>query len=193
MRTRLVPLGEQDRSRRGTGLITEGVAILQAATSRAATGVPERDHLLREAARVRQLPRPVSAIRAHRCSLDRRALRSLIVSMRLNLAKIEAALLVSVRAVPALIGTILVNGGQSHAGFSRETDTFADDYRTLTAIAEGRAEAEHDTTQWRRCYPWLATATGENGANDMEGYEFGYGPAFVLDPAQVTAVVGGVS
>ncbi|MEU6788304.1 hypothetical protein ABZ912_54720 [Nonomuraea angiospora] len=52
--------------------------------------------------------------------------------MRLNLAKIEAALLESVRADPALIGTILVNDGQ-------RTDMFADDYRTLTAIAEGRA------------------------------------------------------
>ncbi|MFI7231596.1 hypothetical protein ACIBO5_51090 [Nonomuraea angiospora] len=115
------------------------------------------------------------------------------MSMRLNLAKIEAALLESVRTDPALIGTILVNVGQPHAGFSRETDMFADDYRTLIAIAEGRAEAEHGTTQWRRCYPWLATATGENGANDMQGYEFGYGPAFALDPAQVTAVAQGLA
>ncbi|MFI6742769.1 hypothetical protein ACIBI9_58590 [Nonomuraea sp. NPDC050451] len=115
------------------------------------------------------------------------------MSMRLNLAKIEAALLESVRADPALIGTILVNDGQSHAGFSRETDMFAADYRILTAIAEGRAEAEHATTKWRRCYPWLATATGENGENDIEGYEFGYGPAFVLDPVQVTAVAEGLA
>lgn len=98
---RLVPLGEQDRSRWDTRLITEGVTILQAAlvrdrlgayqaqaaiaalprhvavtaylkerggdlaeaaelyavAARAAGSVPERDHLTREAARVRQIAR----------------------------------------------------------------------------------------------------------------------------------------
>ncbi|WP_157594548.1 hypothetical protein [Streptosporangium amethystogenes] len=114
------------------------------------------------------------------------------MSMRLNLAKIDVELLESVRANPALIGTILFNGGQAPAGFQRETDMFGDDYRTLGAIAEGRAEAEHETAQWRKCCPWLAAATGEDGENDVEGYEFGYGPAFVLDPGQVTAVAQGL-
>ncbi|MFI6796144.1 hypothetical protein [Streptosporangium canum] len=114
------------------------------------------------------------------------------MSMRLKLAKIDVELLESVRANPDLIGTIFFNGGQAPAGFQRETDMFGDDHRTLSALAEARAEAEHETVRWRKCYPWLAAATGENGQNDVEGYEFGYGPAFVLDPGQVTAVAQGL-
>ncbi|MBB4705258.1 hypothetical protein [Sphaerisporangium siamense] len=37
-----------------------------------------------------------------------------------------------------------------------------------------------------------SAAIGEIGENDIEGYEFGYGPAFVLDPAQVAAVAKGL-
>ncbi|MGW4408545.1 hypothetical protein ACWEJ6_31230 [Nonomuraea sp. NPDC004702] len=112
------------------------------------------------------------------------------MSMRLSLAKIEAALLESVRADPALIGAVLE--GRSR-GLPPETDVFADDHRSLTAIAEGRAEAEHGTARWRHCFPWLAAATGEDGANDVAGCEVGYGPPFVLDPGQVAAVARGLA
>ncbi|MFF4190110.1 hypothetical protein [Nonomuraea sp. NPDC001831] len=111
------------------------------------------------------------------------------MSMRLSLAKIEAALLESVRADPGLIGAVLE--GRS-GGLPLETDVFADDHRSRTAIAEGRAEAEHGTARWRRCFPWLAAATGEDGANDVAGCEVGYGPPFVPDPAQVAAVARGL-
>ncbi|MEU0478391.1 hypothetical protein ABZ260_04285 [Streptosporangium sp. NPDC006013] len=75
------------------------------------------------------------------------------MSMRLNLAKIDVELLESVRANPALIGTVLFDGGQTPAGFQRETDMFGDDYRTLDTIAEGRAEAEHGSARWRTRVP----------------------------------------
>ncbi|MEU1721195.1 hypothetical protein [Nonomuraea sp. NPDC005692] len=110
--------------------------------------------------------------------------------MRLNLAKIEAALLESVRADPALVGVVFEGRLR---GLPLETDLFADDHRSLTAIAEGRAEAEHGTARWRQCFPWLAAATGEDGANDMAGCEVGYGPPFALDPAQVAAVSRGLA
>ncbi|YCK39474.1 hypothetical protein ACNF49_37100 [Actinomadura sp. ATCC 39365] len=110
--------------------------------------------------------------------------------MRLSLAKIEAALLESVRADPALVGAVFEGRLR---GLPLETDLFADDHRSLTAIAEGRAEAEHGTARWRQCFPWLAAATGEDGANDMAGCEVGYGPPFALDPAQVAAVARGLA
>lgn len=116
----------------------------------------------------------------------------MIVSMWLKLAKIDVELLESVRANPGLIGTIF-DSGQAPAGFHRGADVFGCDHRILSAVAEARAEAEHETAQWRKCCPWLAAATGENGQNDVEGYEFGYGPAFVLDPGQVTAVAQGLT
>lgn len=116
----------------------------------------------------------------------------MIVSMWLNLAKIDVELLESVRANPDLIGAIFFDDGQAPVGFHHEADAFGDDYRTLDAIAQGRAEAEHESAQWRECYPWLAAATGETGENDVEGYEFDYGPAFVLDPGQVTAIAQGL-
>ncbi|WP_271222301.1 hypothetical protein [Streptosporangium carneum] len=114
------------------------------------------------------------------------------MSMWLNLAKIDVEALESVRTDPALIGAILFDGGRPSAGSLRENDVFGDDYRTLAAVAEGRAEAEHQTTRWGRCYPWLAAATGEDGENDVEGCEFGYGPVFVLDPGQVAVVAKGL-
>ncbi|MEV8635739.1 hypothetical protein AB0395_29195 [Streptosporangium sp. NPDC051023] len=114
------------------------------------------------------------------------------MSMWLNLVKVDAGLLEAVRADPALIGAIVFDDGQAPVGFRRETDVFGDDYRTLGAVAEGRAEAEHGTTRWRGCYPWLAAATGEDGENDVEGYESGYGPAFILDPGQVAVVAQGL-
>ncbi|WP_344491732.1 hypothetical protein [Nonomuraea monospora] len=115
------------------------------------------------------------------------------MSMRLNLAKIEGALLASMRVNPAtLIGAVFLDDGRARQGFSREADMFVDDYRTLIAVAEGRAEAEHGTVRWKKCYPWLATATGESGENDVAGSVLGYGPAFVLDPAEVTAVAQGL-
>ncbi|WP_433256089.1 hypothetical protein ACQPYK_16355 [Streptosporangium sp. CA-135522] len=114
------------------------------------------------------------------------------MSMWLNLAKIDVELLESVRADPDLIGEIFFDNGQAPAGFRPETDMFGCDYRTLNAVAEGRAEAERESAQWRECYPWLMAATGENGENDVEGYEFDYGPAFVLDPGQVTMVAQGL-
>ncbi|MFI7416127.1 hypothetical protein [Nonomuraea sp. NPDC049684] len=112
------------------------------------------------------------------------------MSMRLSLVKIEAALLESVRADPALIAAVFE--GRS-PGLPLETDVFADDHRSLTAIAEGRAEAEHGTAGWRQCFPWLAAATGEDGANDVAGCEVGYGPPFVLEPAQVAAAARGLA
>ncbi|MFF5207810.1 hypothetical protein [Streptosporangium sp. NPDC000396] len=114
------------------------------------------------------------------------------MSMWLNLAKIDVELLESVQADPDLIGEIFFDDGQAPAGFQPETDMFGDDYRTLDAIAKGRAETEHGTAEWKECYPWLAAATGENGENDVDGYEFDYGPAFVLDPGQVAAVAQGL-
>ncbi|GII97561.1 hypothetical protein Ssi02_77920 [Sinosporangium siamense] len=105
--------------------------------------------------------------------------------MRLNLAKIEVALLQSVKADPSVIGTILFAPGQTTAGFSA-------DYRILSAVAEGRAEAEHKSARWKTFYPWLAAATGEDGENDVVGTEFGYGPGFLLDPGQVVAIAHGL-
>ncbi|MEV7008860.1 hypothetical protein [Streptosporangium sp. NPDC051022] len=112
--------------------------------------------------------------------------------MWLNLAKIDAELLESVRAAPDLIGTLFSDDGRAPAGFRHGIDVFEDDYRTLAAVAEGRAEAEHGTTRWGGCYPWLAAATGEDGENDVEEYELGYGPVFILDPGRVAEVARGL-
>ncbi|GII60351.1 hypothetical protein Skr01_04360 [Sphaerisporangium krabiense] len=112
--------------------------------------------------------------------------------MWLNLAKIDGELLESVRAKPDLIGAIFSEDGQAPAGLPSETDMFGYDYQAFSVIAEARAEAEHEGEGWRTCYPWFAAAIGETGENDIEEYEFGYGPAFVLDPAQVAAIAKGL-
>ncbi|MEV0424490.1 hypothetical protein [Streptosporangium canum] len=69
--------------------------------------------------------------------------------MWLRLSKIDAELLESVRANPALIGTIF-DSGQAPTGFHRGADVFGCDHRILSAVAEARAEAEHETAQWRK-------------------------------------------
>ncbi|WP_157968562.1 hypothetical protein [Streptomyces geranii] len=100
--------------------------------------------------------------------------------MRLKLARIGPALLEAmreaVRPTPGLVGDLSFHGY---------------DYRVLDAVAEGRAEAEEGTADWRTAYPWLARATG-HGCATVEGYEFGYGPAFVLTPDEVRQVADGL-
>lgn len=124
--------------------------------------------------------------------------------MWLNLAKVSPALLVAVRERPELIDTLFGDEAQAPDGFHPIADTFNYDYRTLASVAECLAEVgdggsrdEGVATGFARCYPWLAAITGDFGWVDgvgeqLDGYEFCYGPAFVISQDQVEAVVAGL-
>ncbi|WP_431971013.1 hypothetical protein [Nocardia sp. bgisy134] len=116
------------------------------------------------------------------------------MSMWLELAKIEPSLLEEMREKPELIHTVFFSENDSAplpGGLRRVADFYGYDYRTLSAIAEGRAEAEKGTADWRDAYPWLARATGDH-CDVIAGYEFCYGPAFVLTPNEVRQVTEGL-
>ncbi|WTW95096.1 YfbM family protein [Streptomycetaceae bacterium NBC_01309] len=106
------------------------------------------------------------------------------MSMWLTLAKIDPALLPDVRSNPDLLDDLL-NGDHP------EDETHGEDYRTIDHIAEGRAEVEEGAADWREAYPWLGRATG-HGSEEIEGDDFGYGPAFVLTPDEVRQVAEGL-
>jgi hypothetical protein len=110
------------------------------------------------------------------------------MSMWLNLAKISPELMREIRERPELIEVLFFD--EDLPGFDSERDVYGYDYRLLNDIADGRAKAEGET-DWRTVYTWMAEATGESGA-ELEGYEFAYGPAFLLDPSRVARVAKGL-
>jgi hypothetical protein len=115
------------------------------------------------------------------------------MSMWLSLAKVNPELLADIKANPDLLDAIFFNDGDRPAGLDERSDVFGCDYRTLSAVAEGCAEAEGAGDDWRAHFVWLARATGENEADHMSGYEFAYGPAFAFDPADVQLVAEGMA
>ncbi|MFJ8112717.1 hypothetical protein [Streptomyces sp. NPDC096132] len=117
------------------------------------------------------------------------------MSMWLSLAKIEPSLLTTAREKPELIDSLFFDEdddpGAPVPGFRPVADAYGYDYRLLSDIAEGRAQAEENTTDWMGAYPWLAKASG-HGCDVTEEYEFCYGPAFVLTPDEVRQVAEGL-
>ncbi|WP_432087535.1 hypothetical protein [Streptomyces sp. bgisy095] len=116
------------------------------------------------------------------------------MSMWLDLVKIDSSLLAVLRERPELIGALFFEDDVPEplvSGVHPTGDSFGHDYRLLAEVAEGRAEAEKGTSDWRTAYPWLARATGED-CRTVEGFEFGYGPAHFLTPDEVGQVAEGL-
>ena len=116
------------------------------------------------------------------------------MSMWLTLAKIAPPVLAEARQNPALIDALFSGGNDPTLlpqGFRPGADSHGEDFRALGDIAGGRAKAEEGESDWASAYPWLARATG-HGCEAVEGYEFGYGPAFVLAPDEVRQVAEGM-
>lgn len=104
------------------------------------------------------------------------------------MAKISPDLLAILRARPALTER-LFDGPDDAApltGFDPDRDAFGSDYRILSAIAEA-IQAEHPPFAEERS--WLSYAV--HGTDDTLDVELGYGPAFVLDPAEVARLAAG--
>jgi hypothetical protein len=114
------------------------------------------------------------------------------MSMWLSLAKVDPSVLSAVRAQPDLLDAYFEYEGEAPAGFDPRSDLFSCDYRTLTAIAEAKAEDAGPGTDWTEAFPWLVRATGEADGDELD-YEFTYGPAFVLDVHEVPEVVAGLT
>ncbi|MVO90646.1 hypothetical protein GPA10_39330 [Streptomyces sp. p1417] len=127
------------------------------------------------------------------------------MSLWLKLTKIEPPLLEEARRRPDLIEALFSSedesrgedegergGGVLPPTFRPGADSWATDHRLISAVATDRAEVEEGTADWTRAYPWLARSTGE-GPDVIEAYESGYGPAFVLTPAEVRAVAEGLT
>lgn len=117
------------------------------------------------------------------------------MSMWLTLRKIDTALLEAIRDRPELVHELFfeVDDAAPPRGFRPWADAYGYDYRTISAIVEGRAEDEEGTTDWTGCYPWMARAIGHEGGEVIEDYEFCYGPAFVLTPDEVKKVAKGLA
>ena len=113
--------------------------------------------------------------------------------MWLSLAKVNPGLFAEIRANPDLLDAIFFDEGDRPDGLNERSDVFGCDYRTLSAVAEGCAEAEEAGTDWREHYAWLARATGEDEADHLPGYEFTYGPAFAFTAADVQRVAEGLA
>lgn len=116
------------------------------------------------------------------------------MSMWLQLVKVDAALLPSLRANPDLVGVLFGDEDDAvrpPAEFRPYVDAYEFDYRTIDSIAEGRAEAEEGTSDWMSAYPWLAKATGHE-CDVLDDYEFCYGPAFVLGPDEARDIARGL-
>jgi len=112
--------------------------------------------------------------------------------MWLSLAKVDPSVLTAIRAEPDLLDAYFEYDEAAPAGFNPYSDLFSCDYRTLTAIAEAKAEHENNSDDWTECFPWLRRATGE-GEGEQLDYEFTYGLAFVLDVHEVPEVVAGLT
>ncbi|MEU8134126.1 hypothetical protein [Streptodolium elevatio] len=107
------------------------------------------------------------------------------MSMWLHLAKVDAAVAADVRSNPDLVDDLL-------DGAHPADETHGEDYRAVDQIAEGRADVEEGAADWREAYPWLGKATGEGGG-EIDGTDFGYGPAFLLDADEVRQVADGLA
>lgn len=116
------------------------------------------------------------------------------MSMWLSLAKIEPALLSRIRDEPELVDALFDEEAASPSPeFRGAADTFGCDYRWLSEIAEGKAQAEHGTTAWREVFPWLAKASGHDCPVIDKAYDFGYGPAHFLTPEEVKQIAEGLA
>src|SRR5512139_3251716 len=115
------------------------------------------------------------------------------MSMWLNLAKVSPELLTEIRADPELLEAIFFEEDELPDGVSIRFDVFGCDYRTLSAVAEAVAKMEDPGADWRDHFVWLSRATGDNEADHLDGYEFTYGPAFTLAPADVRLVAEGMA
>ncbi|MFE5334181.1 hypothetical protein ACFRCG_48090 [Embleya sp. NPDC056575] len=131
------------------------------------------------------------------------------MSMWLMLAKVEPAVPAAIRERPELIETLFFDPADEPdridpsdrpdpdqaavlpGEFRSRADSFGVDYRLVAAVAESRARAEQDTADWEAVFPWLARATGHE-CDEVEEYEFCYGPAFVLAPDEVRRVAEGL-
>jgi len=113
--------------------------------------------------------------------------------MWLTLAKVNPGLFAEIRANPDLLDAIFFDEDDRPAGLDERSDVFGCDYRTLSAVAEGCAEADEAGVDWREHYAWLARATGENEADHLPGYDFTYGPAFAFAPTDVQRVAEGLA
>ncbi|MFI1582474.1 hypothetical protein [Embleya sp. NPDC020630] len=131
------------------------------------------------------------------------------MSMWLMLAKVEPSVPAAVLERPELIETLFFDPADEPeridpsdrpdperaavlpGEFRPRADSYRFDYRLLAAVAESRAQAEQGTADWEAAFPWLAGATGHE-CDEVEEYEFCYGPAFVLAPDEVRRVAEGL-
>jgi hypothetical protein len=106
--------------------------------------------------------------------------------MWLTLVGIEPALLGDGREQPRLVGELLDGRGRDDA-----LDAHGEDYRVLHDIAQGRAEVEEGSVEWRTVYPALARATGD-GCAVVDVLDSGDEAAFVLTSEEVARVAEGL-
>jgi hypothetical protein len=116
------------------------------------------------------------------------------MSMWLSLAKISPEVLAEIRERPDLLDALFFEEDDPlPEGVSRTADMLGCDYLTLSAVADAKARDEFGADDWREHLTWLVRATGEDGDSVLEGYEFGYGPAFVLTVPEVVEVAEGLA
>lgn len=119
------------------------------------------------------------------------------MSMWLTLAKVSPETLRAIQERPQLMdGMFFENDedGQADpvpADFDPDADVLGTDYRTLTMIAEGLAEHLGSPASFEEQDTWLSKAA--HGLGDLLDYDFCYGPAFVLTPAQVAEIALGLA
>jgi hypothetical protein len=116
------------------------------------------------------------------------------MSMWLSLAKISPEVLAEIRERPDLLDALFFEEAEElPEGVSRTSDMLGCDYLTLSAVADAKAREEFGVDDWREHLTWLVRATGEDEAEVLEGYEFTYGPAFVLTAPAVVEVAEGLA